>query len=306
MAAIMPLLPLAANAEARNDAQALRVTRRIAIIAPFFCSGPMQKPLPPRKDAASKDSKPVVRVALPDKSMPSIRKPHSNKDLPPAAVKIEPPPKRVAPVPTHVPPATNMSTPASTEAFYRDALKSLTEVMGTSLPDRLTEGGRFTVVPAKFVQQALRGLHWQARDLFLPSGSGNAKFPTPDTERLQQLARKLHVDAVFVGTMREPASIGDGLRLPFEMWRINPLDLGIKRTRAHVLSPRVRAFLVTAQGGIAWEDEQMADHPRTTPHTTRTLLVDWQEATEQVAQQLADSLHALSGDWKKELEKGKG
>jgi hypothetical protein len=34
----------------------------------------------------------------------------------------------------------------------------------------------------------------------------------------------------------------------------------------------------------------MADNPRTKPSTPRTMLVDWREATEQVAGQLADSL----------------
>jgi hypothetical protein len=55
----------------------------------------------------------------------------------------------------------------------------------------------------------------------------------------------------------------------------------------------VKAYLITRQGTIAWQDEAMADHPRTKQRTTRTLLIDWQEATEEVAQQLADSLMRL-------------
>ena len=269
---------LAANADVhdvRNDAQALSATRRIAIVAPFFCSGPTQVAIPPRKAAEPKAVKPIARVVWPNTSTPPARKPHSSRDLPPAPIKVEPSPKTAArgSVPASNDPV-NTTSSASTDAFYWDALTSLADVMAASLPDRLAEGGRFTVVPAPFVQQALRTLHWQARDLFLPSHDARTKFPTPDATRLQQLARRLHVDAVLVGAMREPASIGDGLRLPFENWKNNPLDVGVRRTRAHVLSPRIRAFLVTAQGGIVWQDEQMADHPRTTPHTTRTLLVD--------------------------------
>ena len=190
----LPWFPLAANADVhdvRNDAQALSATRRIAIVAPFFCSGPTQIAIPPRKAVEPKPGKPVARVIWPNTSTPPARKPHSNRDLPPAAVKVEPSPKSAArgsvPAPTE---AANTLALSSTDAFYRDALTSLADVMATSLPDRLAEGGRFTVVPALFVQQALRALHWQARDLFFPSHDAKTKFPMPDATRLQQLARQ--------------------------------------------------------------------------------------------------------------------
>lgn len=181
------------------------------------------------------------------------------------------------------------------EKFYLERLNRLAAVMKQELPARLGDLSRFRVVPAKDVDSALRGLRWTARDLFANKGETNGKvWPALELGRVRALAKRLKVDAVFVGAMRDPASIGEGLRLHHDSWNPNPLNWGIQRNRAHVLSPRVQAFLITKNGVTAWKDEQMADHPRTKPSTPKTLAIDWIEATQQVAQQLADSLNRLA------------
>src|SRR5262249_49399223 len=147
--------------------------------------------------------------------------------------------------------------------------------------------------PPALVERTLRALHWTQCDLFLDKAALKGNWPTPDMKRLTLLAKRLNVSAIFIGTMRDPADIKDGFRLHPELASANLVKLSLKHYRAHVLSPRVQAFLVTRDGKTAWQDEQMADHPRTRPNTLRTLRVDWQEATEQVAQQLADSLRRL-------------
>ncbi|HZO88163.1 MAG TPA: hypothetical protein VFB38_07460 [Chthonomonadaceae bacterium] len=177
---------------------------------------------------------------------------------------------------------------------YQSTLQSLTQVMRTTLPVLLSEQGRFRVAPLDLTDRALKALRWTPCDLFANKGIAQGRqWPAPDLKRIVLLAKRLKVDAVFVGTMREPASIGEGMQFHHEAWDPNPLNWGLERIHAHVVSPRVQAFLITRDGVIAWTDEQMAEHPRTRQRTTRTLLVDWQEATQQVAQQLADSLLRL-------------
>lgn len=185
--------------------------------------------------------------------------------------------------------------PADTEdRAYQSDLRSLEKTLRRSLPRSLAEPGRYRIAPPALTARVLRVLHWQPCDLFADNGvARKGDWPAPDLRRIAKVAQRLNVDAIFIGTMREPASIGDGLRFHHETWNPNPLNWGFQRIRSHVLSPRVRAFLVTRNGAIVWQDEQMADHPRTKERTERTLLLDWQEATTQVAQQLADSLYRL-------------
>jgi hypothetical protein len=185
--------------------------------------------------------------------------------------------------------------PADAEGkAYQSDLRALEATMRKSLPRSLAEPGRYRIAPPALTARALRALHWTPRDLFAANGvARKGDWPAPDLQRIAKVAQRLNVDAIFLGTMREPASIGDGLRFHHDNWNPNPLNWGFQRIRPHVLSPRVRAFLVTRNGTVVWQDEQMADHPRTKQRTERTLLLDWQEATAQVAQQLADSLYRL-------------
>lgn len=181
------------------------------------------------------------------------------------------------------------------ERAYQDGLQKLNATMQKALPNFLAEQpDRFRVAPPPLTERALKALHWQPCDLFVNGGKlADGRWPVPDPERIATLAKRLRVDAIVVGSMRDPASIGHGLRIHHNPWSLNPLNWGFQRITPHVLSPRVQAFLITDGGTIAWKDEQMADHPRTSHPNARNLLVDWEEATEQVAQQLADSLLRL-------------
>ncbi len=285
-----------ARCEVHYNWEALLNTRRIAIITPFFCTikPPAAAPVP------LPAAKPKARVVWPAptaehasarKNSASTRKSSTKAVLRPAPVHLDP---AVAPKPAdkgNKQPAAAAVTPAE-KSFHTQTLQTLTEVMQATLPERIAAGRVYQVVPESEAQAALRGLRWQPRDLFQERGAiVRGKFPTPDVKHIQQLAKRLKVDGVVVAAMREPASIGDGIRLPYELWMVNPFNMGVRRRLPHVLSPRIQAFLITADGETAWQDEQVADHPRTTPRTLKTLLVDWQEATEQAAQQLADSLH---------------
>ncbi len=191
------------------------------------------------------------------------------------------------------------STPDSKPAnaqdrAYQQGLNALETSMRKALSRCLAEGDRFRVMPLPMMDRVLRRLHLMPRNLFLQSGLAQGKqWPAPDVKRIAALAKRLNVDAIFVGSMREPASIGDSMQFHHEAWNPNPLAWNLQRIRPHVVSPRVQAFLITKQSVIAWQDEEMADHPRTKQRTARTLLIDWQEATEEVAQQLADSLLRL-------------
>lgn len=189
---------------------------------------------------------------------------------------------------------TEQATPkpaAETERDYQKKRQTLLLAMRKTLARRMTEQQRFRALPLDKTESGLKTAHWTACDLFARQAALDGKtWPIPDTARIAALARRLKVDAILIGTMRDPASIGDGFQIHHETWNVNPLNLSLKRIRSHVVSPRCQAFLVTASGEIAWKDEQMADHPRTNPRTDKTLWIDWQEATEQVAQQLADSL----------------
>jgi hypothetical protein len=177
---------------------------------------------------------------------------------------------------------------------YQKEMQTLTDTLRRTLPHCLAEQNRFQIAPVETTERTLRNLRWSPRDLFYYGGRCEERqWPAPDRKRIATLAKRLKVDALFVGAMHEPASVGDSVQLHHGIGDPNPLDWKLQRIRPHVLSPRVQAFLVTQQGVLAWQDEQVADHPRTKQHTTRTLLIDWQEATEQVAQQLADSLLRL-------------
>jgi hypothetical protein len=160
-----------------------------------------------------------------------------------------------------------------------------------SFIERMQTQARFVLVPQAVVERELHKLHWSAADLFENKGVGGGKAgPQPDKAHIAIIANRIGVDALIVGCLHEPASIGAGPKLHHEIWNANPLNISVKRMRAHVISPRVQAYLVTKDGRIVWKDEQMADHPRSSPKTSRTLLIDWTEVTSQVAGQIADSL----------------
>ena len=286
------------RADARYDWESLLNTRRIAIVAPFFCTVPPPAPF----SATAPTRKPIARVIwpkpAPDASTGGNPARQSENRVTPHATKtaakstLQPAPVRIDPTLPQAKPS--VAVTAADNSFHARTLQTLTATLQTALPESIAAGRTYQVIPEGDVQAALRKLRWQSRDLFQLRGKpAQGKFPAPDLKHIQKLAQLLHVDGVIVSTMREPASVGDGLRLPYELWMVNPFDLGVRRRTAHVLSPRVQAFLITAEGKTAWQDEQAADHPRSTPRTLNTLLVDWQEATEQVAQQLADSLNRL-------------
>jgi hypothetical protein len=174
---------------------------------------------------------------------------------------------------------------------YAEKLRRLRLTLQKAFVQRLRGQKRFVAVPQARVERELHRLHWTAADLFADRGMVRGKGrPRPDTARIAWLAQRIGVDALVVGVMYHPASIGEGPKLHHEIWSTNPLNLSVRRVRAHVISPRVQSFLVTTEGITVWRDEQMADHPRSGPRTPRTLLADWIEATAQVANQLADSL----------------
>ena len=289
----------AARADARYDWEALLNTRRIAVVAPFFCTVPLPA-LPP---SAKPSVKRTAHVVFPiPKSAPAARsggtasykRGKSFPALPGVSAKPPMQPARIQidPVPQSSKSGPAIPVTATDTSFHARTLQTLTETLRAALPESIGNGHTYQVIPETDVQTGLRKLRWQTRDLFQGRGlPAKSKFPDPDIKHIQKLAQILHVDGVVVASMREPASIGDGLRLPYELWLVNPFNLSTRRVRAHVLSPRVQAFLITSQGVTAWQDEQAADHPRATPRTLKTLLIDWEEATEQVAQQLADSLH---------------
>ena len=286
------------RADARYDWESLLNTRRIAIVAPFFCTVPP----PAHAQTVTPTRKPTARMMWP-KTVPDAST--SGSPARQSGNRVHPPTAKTAakttlqPAPVQIDPTLPQTKPAAavTEAdksFHTRTLQTLTATLQTALPESIAAGRTYQVLPDGDVQAALRQLRWQSRDLFQFQGKPTqGKFPAPDLKHIQKFAQLLHVDGVLVSAMREPASVGDGLRLPYELWMVNPFDLGVRRRTAHVLSPRVQAFLITAEGKTAWQDEQAADHPRSTPRTLNTLLVDWQEATEQVAQQLADSLNRL-------------
>lgn len=173
---------------------------------------------------------------------------------------------------------------------YRETLRLLESTFQKRLPRSLGESQQFRVAPPELVDRKLRALGWMPQDLYEDEAALQRGWPQPVPKRAATLAKVLNVDAVFLAVMRDPASVKEGFRLHRQAWNINPFNLQLRRYPNHVTSPVVRAFLYDAKGDILWQDQQMADHPRTKPHTARTLRADWQEATLQVAQQLTDNL----------------
>jgi hypothetical protein len=173
---------------------------------------------------------------------------------------------------------------------YRDALQFLEQTIQKRLPVGLAESGRFRIAPPELTARTLQALGWAPQDFYEEEATLKGAWPKPDPKKAAQLAKRMRVDAVLVAALREPASIKEGYALSRNEWDTNPLNFSLKRYNNHVVSPRVQAFLFNAEGKMIWRDEQMAYHPRTKPHTPKTLRVDWQEATLQVAQQLTDNL----------------
>lgn len=177
---------------------------------------------------------------------------------------------------------------------YRKILTDLRATLQEAMQRRLAGQTRFHCSSTAEVQRAMRSLRWISSNLFEANAARSAKGRfRPEGRRIMTLARKLNVDAVLVGVMFEPASIGDSVNLRHSNWDINPLNVGVHRIKTHVISPRVQAYLISADGRLLWQDEQMADHPRSKPRSMHTLKIDWIEATQQVADQLADSLLRL-------------
>jgi hypothetical protein len=174
---------------------------------------------------------------------------------------------------------------------HESILRTLRLTLQKSFIERMATQARFVIVPQAVIERELHKLHWGAADLFENKGIVKGKaWPEPDKAHIAIIANRIGVDALIIGCLREPASIGEGPRLHHEVWNANPLNITVKRMRAHVISPRVQAYMVTKEGWVVWKDEQMADHPRTNPRTSRTLIIDWTEVTSQVACQIADSL----------------
>jgi hypothetical protein len=173
---------------------------------------------------------------------------------------------------------------------YREALQLVEQTIQQRLPVGLAESGRFRIAPPALTTRTLQALGWTPYDFYEEEATLKGDWPKPDPKRAAQLAKRLRVDAVLVAVLREPASIKEGYRLHPQEWDVSPFGIRIKRFPNHVVSPCVQAFLFSADGKLLWRDEQMAYHPRTKPHTPKTLRVDWQEATLQVAQQLTDNL----------------
>ena len=174
----------------------------------------------------------------------------------------------------------------------RTELEGLETALYWAVSVRLQERKRFKVFPAQRLLKILKSQKTNASDFFANSGKSNSKaWDRPQISKLKTLAKNLNVDAILVGEMHEPASIGDSAAMSHSA--INPLDMNVKRIHPHVISPRVQGYLVSIDGTIIWSDEQLADHPRSSPRTVKTLKLDLQEATEQVATQLMDSLQRL-------------
>jgi hypothetical protein len=197
------------------------------------------------------------------------------------------------------------------DEFIRQA-PALAAVVARTTQRDLAEDNRFVLVPPEAVRRALRELHWTDRDLFtgFPGPSARARrsgigamqhniapgkepWPAPNLARIARLASKLGVDGVVVGTMREPISVGAGIVVRHDDYSLNPINVGMRRVRDHVDSPRIHAALVSRSGEIAWSDDLLAEHPRTKRRTSKTLAIDWQEATQEVVQLMADSLLRL-------------
>jgi hypothetical protein len=173
---------------------------------------------------------------------------------------------------------------------YHESLRILEQTIQKRLPVSLGESRRFRIAPPDLTVRALRALGWAPQDLYEYEAALEGKWPVPDPKRAAKLAQKLRVDAVFLAVMREPASTRAGYQLRRDDWNPNPLNLRFERYREHVVSPTVRAFLFSDEGELLWQDEEIAEYPRTRPHTPKTLRVDWLEATLKVAQEITDNL----------------
>ena len=174
----------------------------------------------------------------------------------------------------------------------RSGVEGLETTLHRAMSFRLQERKRFKIYPAQRLLKILRSQKTNASDFFANSGKSTGKtWDRPQISKLKALAKSLNVDAILVGEMHQSASIGDSVAMSHSV--INPLDMSVKRVHHHVISPRVQAYLVSKTGAILWSEEQLADHPRSSPRTVKSLKLDLQEATEQVASQLTDSLQRL-------------
>ena len=171
-------------------------------------------------------------------------------------------------------------------------LHQLEEAMNRAIYTRLKEQVRYRIYPSEHLLKVMKTLEISPSDLLMKADESKKEtWAKPRIFRLKQLAKALNVDAIFVGQMHPPSSIGDSAAMSHGI--VNPLQIGIKRIRPHVVSPRIQGYLVAQNGDIVWKDEQMSDHPRTSPKTMKTLMLDWREATDQAACQLTDSLLRL-------------
>jgi hypothetical protein len=226
--------------------------------------------------------------------------------------------RRIAVVPPFFYARPESGKPDEEHAEFRSQMRALSATVAVAAQRDLAEGDRFQLVSPDAVRQALRALRWRANDLFtgLPSwethgrpsaaktfmknvAPGKEPWPQPNAARIARLARKLDVDGVVVGTMREPISVGAGILIRHDENIPNPINLSVRRMRDHVDSPRIHAALIARSGSLAWSDDLMAGHPRTKRRTMKTLALDWQEATQEVVQLMADSLFRLPPPEKK-------
>ena len=175
------------------------------------------------------------------------------------------------------------------EQQYVDELHRLQTVVDTSLGVGLRDTQRFALTPLSPAATGRSSDRGAPPPLFRNS-SQQEEWLRPDLHRISLLARRQHVDGVLLVEMRQPGSAGESLRVYHDPLSLNLLNFSLQRVKPHVLSPRLRAVLVTQSGNIAWQDDEVAFHPRSRPPTMRTLRADWEDATASAAQQLADSL----------------
>ncbi len=187
--------------------------------------------------------------------------------------------------------ALNIPAADSSAKEYQQNLRLILHRFDSALTNRLNELPNFNITPMNTAPSKIKNSSFSPNDIYLrPPGKQSRDWPSPDTKKAMILIKKLKVDGIIFSAMREPASIAEGLQISHQTWNINPFNIGLRHIKPHVVSPRVQSILINRSGKIVWQDEELANHPRTKPSTPRTLKADWLDATDIVASLLADSL----------------
>ncbi len=175
-----------------------------------------------------------------------------------------------------------------------DLLLEVEQTIHDFLPKQLRADSNFKVTPEASVDRELAALKLINRNVFFWDGKPKRKgWPVPDIDVIRTLCRRLHVDALLVGAMKDPITTGSKVNI-VPAYPI-PLGFGFEYDPAHVISPHVWAYLITSDGHQAWRDQTAAYHPRINDKasTQRSLLLDWREASELMCQNLIDSITQL-------------